>query len=1110
MDSQLCTEQQVPSGVLTGINFNILNDIDAEKVSVLTIEAANEVTDPKLGMPNPTSQCPTCGANDAKNCEGHFGVIKFPFTVLHPYFISETAQILNQICPGCKSIRRDRVKGARSKRQLRNCKYCDGSVKEFYPQMKFKVSSNDMFGKTAILVEVKEKLSNKSQNRNSGQFLASDYWDIIPKDVQQDENSMRPNRRILSHAQVYHMLKDVDPRLLKDSVFRKNSPFLNCFLVTPNCHRVAEFGQHVVFDERTRAFKKLVDFRGTANDLSLRVLDGLKTSKIRSEQLDSGSSISGLKHIKELILGKRTDHACRMVIVGDPNILLSEIGVPCHIAERLQVSEHLNAWNWEKLNTCCNLRILEKGELYVRRKDDLVRVTSMGKLQIGDTVYRPLNDGDIVLINRPPSIHQHSLIALSVKVLPINSVLSINPLICSPFRGDFDGDCLHGYVPQSIDSRIELQELVALDRQLTNGQSGRNLLSLSHDSLTAAHLVVEDGVLLNLLQMQQLQMFCPQQLQLPAIVKAPLINSCLKAATSRNNTRFWSGKQLFSLLLPPDFDYAFPSDGVHICKGEVLASSDGSSWLRDTEGNLLQCLVKHCQEKTLDFLYAAQNVLCEWLSMRGLSVSLSDFYLSSDSYYRKNMIGEVSCGLREAERISHIKLLMVDSNLDFLTGSEESLNAMDFGSEHMCYEKQKSAALSRVSVSAFKQVFWDIQNLVYQYASKENSLLSMLKAGSKGNLTKLVQHSMCLGLQHSLVPLPFRMPHDLSCAAWNNHKAPASSRHIPECAGPGRYIPYAVVENSFLSGLNPLECFVHSLTARDTSFSDNADLPGTLSRRLMFFMRDLYIGYDGTVRNAYGNQVVQFSYNTEGTAVSSNATNGSFHDSTYATRAMGGQPVGSLAACAISEAAYSALDQPISALETSPLLNLKKILECGVKKSTGNKTASLFLSKKLRRWTHGFEYAALEVQSHLERLLFSDIVSTVMILFSVKTCSRKNTSPWVCHFHINKEIAKRRRLKLHSIVNALYMNCNSTSARSKTNLPKLHITSNNCLVDDMQKENNATVCITVTMVESSRNSGVQLDYLKDMVIPVLLGTVVKGHTEGTELRIQIYSSFKFF
>ncbi|QHO16972.1 DNA-directed RNA polymerase IV subunit [Arachis hypogaea] len=110
------------------------------------------------------------------------------------------------------------------------------------------------------------------------------------------------------------------------------------------------------------------------------------------------------------------------------------------------------------------------------------------------------------------------MIALSVKVLPISFAVSIKPL-----PGDFDGDCLHGYIPHSVAARVELNELVSLEKQLINGQSGRNLLSLSQDSLTAAHLLMEDGVLLNVYQMQQLQMFCAHNLTSPAIVKAPSI-----------------------------------------------------------------------------------------------------------------------------------------------------------------------------------------------------------------------------------------------------------------------------------------------------------------------------------------------------------------------------------------------------------------------------------------------------------------------------------------------------------------------------------------------------------------------------------------------------------
>lgn len=48
-------------------NVMILNQ---EKTSAKIIGAANELTDPELGLPNPDFECRTCGAKDVKTCEG--------------------------------------------------------------------------------------------------------------------------------------------------------------------------------------------------------------------------------------------------------------------------------------------------------------------------------------------------------------------------------------------------------------------------------------------------------------------------------------------------------------------------------------------------------------------------------------------------------------------------------------------------------------------------------------------------------------------------------------------------------------------------------------------------------------------------------------------------------------------------------------------------------------------------------------------------------------------------------------------------------------------------------------------------------------------------------
>uniref|UniRef100_A0A3N7FWZ8 DNA-directed RNA polymerase n=1 Tax=Populus trichocarpa TaxID=3694 RepID=A0A3N7FWZ8_POPTR len=98
MEIDFSEEQQVPSALITGMAFGVLTEAETEKLSVLNIDAVSEVTDPKLGLPNPSSQCSTCGSRDLKSCEGHFGVINFPYTIVHPYFLSEVVQILNNFC----------------------------------------------------------------------------------------------------------------------------------------------------------------------------------------------------------------------------------------------------------------------------------------------------------------------------------------------------------------------------------------------------------------------------------------------------------------------------------------------------------------------------------------------------------------------------------------------------------------------------------------------------------------------------------------------------------------------------------------------------------------------------------------------------------------------------------------------------------------------------------------------------------------------------------------------------------------------------------------------------------------------------------------------------
>jgi len=47
---------------------------------------------------------------------------------------------------------------------------------------------------------------------------------------------------------------------------------------------------------------------------------------------------------------------------------------------------------------------------------------------------------------------------------------------------------------------------------------------------------------------------------------------------------------------------------------------------------------------------------------------------------------------------------------------------------------------------------------------------------------------------------------------------------------------------------------------------------------------------------------------------------------------------------------------------------------------------SLYLSEYLSKKKHGFEYGSLEIKNHLEKLSFSEIVSTSMIMLVTFNC----------------------------------------------------------------------------------------------------------------------------
>lgn len=78
---------------------------------------------------------------------------------------------------------------------------------------------------------------------------------------------------------------------------------------------------------------------------------------------------------------------------------------------------------------------------------------------------RHIRDGDLVIFNRQPTLHKMSMMGHRVKVLPW-STFRMNLSCTSPYNADFDGDEMNLHVPQSMETRAEVENLHITPRQV--------------------------------------------------------------------------------------------------------------------------------------------------------------------------------------------------------------------------------------------------------------------------------------------------------------------------------------------------------------------------------------------------------------------------------------------------------------------------------------------------------------------------------------------------------------------------------------------------------------------------------------------------------------------
>jgi DNA-directed RNA polymerase II subunit RPB1 len=156
--------------------------------------------------------------------------------------------------------------------------------------------------------------------------------------------------------------------------------------------------------------------------------------------------------IRGNLQGKRVDFSARTVITSDPNNNVDELGVPLKIAMIVTYPEIVTDANIDYLRLLIkNGRSKYPGANFVENtsiigpngkpaKVDLGYKNEGIVLHKGWIVHRHLQNDDIVLFNRQPSLHKMSMMAHKVRVIENPDLITfrLNVTATTPYNADFD------------------------------------------------------------------------------------------------------------------------------------------------------------------------------------------------------------------------------------------------------------------------------------------------------------------------------------------------------------------------------------------------------------------------------------------------------------------------------------------------------------------------------------------------------------------------------------------------------------------------------------------------------------------------------------------------
>ncbi|MBU4536151.1 MAG: DNA-directed RNA polymerase subunit A' [Euryarchaeota archaeon] len=836
---------------ISQINFGLMSPEDIRTMSVTKIVTPdtydedgypieNGLMDPRLGVIDPSLKCRSCGSKGG-DCQGHFGSINLARPVIHVGFADTLHKILRSTCHTCGRIL-----------------LTDSEIVDYKGKFEYLMNNEDSL--TNIIKEIytvarRDKCPHCEEEQEDVKIdkpvsLVEGNYKLTPSEVRErleiisDEDALllgvnpevaRPEWMILTVLPVPPVT--VRPSITLETGERSEDD------LTHKLVDILRINQRLKENMEAGAPQLIVEDLWELLQYHVTTYFDNEASGVPPARHRSGRPLKTLAQrlkgkegrFRSNLSGKRVNFSARTVISPDPYISINEVGVPDLIAKEVTVPVHVTEWNMEEMKECIrNGSDVHPGANYVIRPDDRkIRIYEetkeavIDKLEPGFIVERHLKDGDIVLFNRQPSLHRMSMMAHEVRVLPYKT-FRLNLCVCPPYNADFDGDEMNMHVFQTEESRAEAKTLMRVQEHILSPRFGGPIIGGIHDHISGAYLLTRESATFTEEQAFQI------------LRKA-------KMAIPDRTGETWSGKQIFSLLLPKDLNMVYKAEICRKCDeclkreckndayvviedGQLLSGVMDEKAYGAFAGKILDHIVKeYGTDRAREFLDASTKLAISGIMKAGFTTSTNDEEIPLEAKER------IEIHLHKAEeKVDQLIEAYENHELEALPGRslEETLEMKIM--QVLGEARDKSGEIA--------ESYFDIN---------ENHAVIMALTGARGSMLNLTQITACVGQQSVRGGRIDRGYNERTLPHFRKGELGAKARGF--------------VHSSYKEGLDPIEFFFHAMGGREglVDTAIRTAQSGYMQRRLVNALQDLNVKEDGTVMDNRG-VIIQTTYGEDG------------------------------------------------------------------------------------------------------------------------------------------------------------------------------------------------------------------------------------------------------